>query len=187
MQNQKKWVSMINKIIKICLVLLRKLIFLFDGVDNKLFTLLYYQYLKKRGVKFGGRPNYISSLAYIDGQGMDIISIGKDVVISRDAMLLTHDYSVETALHAIGKGTADRHLHINEKIIIGDNSFIGARSSLLPGTIIGKNCIIGACSVIKGVIPDGSVVVGNPGKIVSNIYEQASKFEGDQICVKKRL
>lgn len=166
-----------NKIYKIYLFFLRKVIFLFDGVNNKLFTSLYYRFLKKRGIKFSGRPNYISSSAYIDGQGMNIISIGKDVVISRDAMLLTHDFSVETAFHAVGKGSEDRHIHINEAICIGDNSFIGARASLLPGTIVGKNCIIGACAVVKGRIPDGSIVVGNPGKIISNIEEYANKFK----------
>lgn len=165
-----------NKIYKIYIVCLRKVIFLLDGVNNKLFTNLYYIYLKKRGVNFSGKPNYISSSAYIDGQGMDIISIGKDVVISRDVMLLTHDFSVETALHAIGKGTKDRHIHINKEICIGDNSFIGARASLLPGTVIGKNCIVGACAVVKGIIPDNSIVVGNPGEIISDIEKYADKF-----------
>lgn len=165
-----------NKIYKIYLFFLRKVIFLFDGVNNKLFTSLYYRFLKKRGIKFSGRPNYISSSAYIDGQGMDIISIGKDVVISRDAMLLTHDFSVETALHSIGKGSEDRHLHINLPITIGDNSFIGARASVLPGTSIGTNCIIGACAVVKGVIPNGSIVVGNPSRIIGTSDRTALKY-----------
>ena len=52
---------------------------------------------------------------------------GKDVVISRDAMLLTHDYSIETALHSIDNGTLERTTHINGSITIGDNSFIGAK------------------------------------------------------------
>ena len=150
---------------------------MFDGINNRFFTILYSKYLKKRGVSFNGRPNYISSLAYIDGQGYKQISIGKDVVISREVMLLTHDYSIETALHAIGKGTNDRHISINKGIIIGNNSFIGARASLLPGTVIGENCIIGACAVVKGNIPSGSVVVGNPGKIVSSIENYENKCE----------
>lgn len=168
-----------KKIYKIYSVIIRKLIFLLDGVNNKIFTDFYYNYLKRRGVKFNGKPNYISSLAYLDGQGLDIISIGKDVVISREAMLLTHDYSIETALHSIGKGSKDRHMHINNPIKIGDNSFIGARASLLPGTTIGKNCIIGACAVVKGNIPDGSIIIGNPGKKRKSIQEYASKFLGD--------
>ena len=163
-------------IFKIYSVLLRKCIFLFDGINNKLFTKLYYRFLKKRGVVFNGCPNYISSKAYIDGQGYNIITIGKDVVISRDAMLLTHDYSIETALHSINKGTSKRTTHIDGPITIGDNSFIGARASLLPGTKIGNNCIIGACAVVKGNIPDGSVVIGNPYKIICNTNDIAHKY-----------
>ena len=163
-------------IFKIYSVLLRKCIFLLDGVNNKLFTKLYYNFLKRRGVNFNDCPNYISSKAYIDGQGYNIITIGKDVVISRDAMLLTHDYSIETALHSINKGTDKRTTHINNSITIGDNSFIGAKASLLPGTKIGNNCIIGACAVVKGNIPDGSVVIGNPYKIICNTDNIAYKY-----------
>ena len=165
-----------DKLYKIYSVLIRKIIFLLDGINNKTFTHLYYIFLKNRGVIFNGRPNYIASNAYIDGQGYRLISIGKDVVISREAMLLTHDFSIETALHTIGDGPEDRHLHINKPIIIGDNSFIGARASLLPGTTIGKNCIIGACSVVKGNVPDGTVIIGNPSKQISTTIEYAQKF-----------
>lgn len=166
-----------GKLGKIFSVFERKCIFLMDGINNRLFTLLYYKYLQRRGVTFTGRPNYISSKAYLDGQGYQIISIGKDVVISREVMLLTHDYSVENVLHTVNEGTKDRHLHINAQITIGDNSFIGARASLLPGTTIGKNCIIGACAVVKGEIQDGSVVVGNPGKIVAKTSDMVEKVK----------
>ena len=168
---------MMKKVFKIYSVIVRRFISLFDGVNNKFFTKLYYIYLKNRGVQFEGQPNYIASSAYIDGQGLKIIQIGKDVVISREVMLLTHDYSIETALHSINKGTNERKMHINLPISIGENSFIGARVSILPGTTIGKNCIIGACAVVKGNIPDNSVVIGNPCKIISHTTEIAKKYE----------
>lgn len=166
-----------NKISKIISVLERKNIFLLDGLNNRLFTDKYYEYLKKQGVNFNGRPNYISSKAYIDGAGYNIISIGKDVVISRNVTLLTHDFSIETAFHSIGKGTDDRHLHINEPIIIGDNCFIGANATILPGSTIGTNSIIGACAVVKGTIPCNSVVVGNPARIVGKTDELAYRYQ----------
>lgn len=165
-----------TKIRKVFSVIHRKLIFLLDGLDNKLFTKCYYKYLKKQGVQFKGMPNYIASSAYLDGAGLKIISIGKDVVVSRNVTLLTHDYSPETALHAIGKGTLDRHLHINQSITIGNNSFIGANATLLPGTTIGENCIIGACAVVKGNIPNNSIVVGNPAKIIKKTTDLARKY-----------
>ena len=55
---------------------------------------------------------------------------------------------------------------ILEPITIGKNSFIGKRATILPGTTIGPNFIIGAGSVVKGNIPDDSIVIGNPGEIV---------------------
>ena len=161
------------KVKKIVTVILRNIIFLFDGINNKEFTNMYYKWLKKRGVTFVGKPNYISSKAYIDGQGYRKIVIGKDVVISREVMLLTHDYSVETALHAINEGTEERKLHINNGITIGNNSFIGARASLLPGSKIGENCIVGACAVVKGEIPNNSIVVGNPARIINKTSDYA--------------
>lgn len=169
-----------NKVKKILSVLHRRQIFLLDGINNKLFTKKYYKYLKKLGVNFTGIPNYISSKAYIDGQGLSLITIGRDVVVSRNVTLLTHDYSPETALHAVGKGTADRRLHINKGITIGDNTFIGANATILPGSQIGSNCIVGACSVVKGIVPDNSIVIGNPAKIIKNINSLAQKYLKDQ-------
>lgn len=165
-----------NKFKKILSVLCRNVICSLDGLNNRVFTDLYMAYLKKNGVRFRGRPNYISSSAYFDGQGLRDIEIGDEVVISREVMLLTHDYSVENALHAVGAGTPDRHLKKDGAILIGDNSFIGARASLLPGTRIGKDCIVGACAVVKGVIPDDSVVAGNPGIIIKKTSELGRKL-----------
>lgn len=57
---------------------------------------------------------------------------------------------------------------------IGDHSLIGMGAVLLTDARIGKNCIIGAGSLIpQGVeIPDGSVVMGNPGKVRRSIREE---------------
>lgn len=165
-----------QRIKKVLTVLVRKLICLLDGINNRVFTNLYWRYLDKLGITFSGRPNYICSSAYFDGQGMSLISIGKDAVISREVMFLTHDYSIETALHSVGLGTVERSIKIDGSISVGDNSFIGARVSLLPGSTIGNNCIIGACAVVKGHIPDNSVAVGNPARVIKTIDMCAEEF-----------
>lgn len=54
-------------------------------------------------------------------------------------------------------------------ITIRDNVFIGAFAIVLPGSNVGNNCIIGAGCVVKGMIPDNSVVIGNPCKIIKTI------------------
>lgn len=49
---------------------------------------------------------------------------------------------------------------------IGDGSFVGTNATILPRVNIGKWCVIGAGSVITRDVPDYSVVVGNPGRVV---------------------
>lgn len=51
-----------------------------------------------------------------------------------------------------------------KSVSIEENTFIGAGAIILPGTRIGKHCIIGAGAVIKGVIEDYSILIGNPAK-----------------------
>ena len=139
----------------------------------------YVKYLEKLGININGMPNYISSDAYFDSHDYTKITVDNGVVISREVMLLTHDYSIARGFIALNDGEitwdASNTPHFLGDIVIGENSFIGARSSLLPNTYIGKNCIIGACSVVKGVIPDNSIVVGNPAKVVGNTINWAKK------------
>ncbi len=58
---------------------------------------------------------------------------------------------------------------------IGDNSLIGMGTTVLNGAKIGKNCLIGAGALIteNKVIPDGSLVMGAPGKVVRELDAQA--------------
>ena len=57
---------------------------------------------------------------------------------------------------------------------IGDNSLIGIGAVILNNAKIGKNCIIGAKSLIteNKQIPDSSLVVGSPGKIVRTVTDE---------------
>ena len=58
--------------------------------------------------------------------------------------------------------------HFIKPITVGRGSFIGARATLLGGTHIGENCIIGANACVKGRIPDNSIVIGNPTCVVGD-------------------
>ncbi len=122
-----------NKVKKVLRVFERNVICCLDCLNNRVFTDAYSKFLRKHSVRFHGRSNYISSSVHFDGQELKSIQIGGEVVVSREVMLLTHDYSAENALYAVGGGTAGRHLKFDGTISIGDNSFIGARASLLPG------------------------------------------------------
>ena len=60
---------------------------------------------------------------------------------------------------------------------IGDNSLIGIGAVILNKAKIGKNCIIGAKALIteNKVIPDNSLVVGAPGKVIREVTEGRKK------------
>jgi carbonic anhydrase/acetyltransferase-like protein (isoleucine patch superfamily) len=68
----------------------------------------------------------------------------------------------------IGDGVTVGHNVILHGCTIGDNSLVGMGSTILNGAQVGRNCLIGAGALITEgkVIPDNSVVMGSPGKIV---------------------
>lgn len=59
-------------------------------------------------------------------------------------------------------------------IYIGNNSFLGFGSVILPGVHIGNNCVIGANSVVMHDLPDYSVAAGNPAVIVMRFDERTT-------------
>lgn len=68
----------------------------------------------------------------------------------------------------IGENVTIGHGAIVHGCTIGDNTLVGMGAILMNGCRIGKGCIIGAGAIVTGgkEIPDHSLVVGNPGKIV---------------------
>ena len=132
-------------------------------------TKFQYYCLKKLGVKFGAkRPRYLSAKIWIDGGGYSTISIGSGVTISSLTRLLTHDWALDTIYEGIFSERCDPPIGKKDKIVIGDYSFIGTGCIILPGVEIGKCCLIGAGTVVRGKIPDYSIVVGNPGVITGD-------------------
>ena len=49
---------------------------------------------------------------------------------------------------------------------IGPNCFIGSGAKILAGTVLGAQCVVGANTVVRGTFPPGSVIAGNPARIV---------------------
>jgi acetyltransferase-like isoleucine patch superfamily enzyme len=113
--------------------------------------------LRARGVGIGENcaiyTEFFSTEPYL-------VTIGNHVGISGGVKFLTHD----------GAAWLMRHEHPQRQalgtITVGDNCFIGENSLILCGTSIGSDCVIGAGAVVRGRIPDNSLVIGNPGEIV---------------------
>ncbi|WP_404441898.1 hypothetical protein LG307_11355 [Sutcliffiella horikoshii] len=58
---------------------------------------------------------------------------------------------------------------MTKSVTIGDNVWIGGNAVILPGVTIGDNAVIGAGSVVTKSIPENSLAVGNPCKVVKEI------------------
>jgi carbonic anhydrase/acetyltransferase-like protein (isoleucine patch superfamily) len=106
----------------------------------------------------------------------DTITIGENSNI-QDGSVLHADYGVPLN---IGANVTVGHLVMLHGCTIGDGSLIGIGSIILNGAKIGRNCLIGAnCLITEGKeIPDNSVVMGAPGKVVREVSpEQARVLE----------
>lgn len=77
----------------------------------------------------------------------------------------------------IGAGVTVGHGAILHGCVIEENTLIGMGAILLNGCHIGKNCIVGAGALVTGdtVIPDNSVVLGNPGKIKREVKPEEAE------------
>jgi len=95
---------------------------------------------------------------------VDSIRIGENTNIQDGAVL---HVDAGSPLE-IGSGVTVGHAAVLHGCTVGDDTLIGIRSVVLNGAKIGKNCLIGANTLVteNKVIPDGSLVVGSPGKAI---------------------
>jgi acetyltransferase-like isoleucine patch superfamily enzyme len=92
-----------------------------------------------------------------------LISIGDRVTITSGVKIITHDGSTILVRNDAGH----RYLYY-ASVTIGDDVFIGINSIILPGVTIGSKVVIGAGSVVTRNIPENSVAVGNPAKVIGS-------------------
>lgn len=91
----------------------------------------------------------------------------------------------------IGRFVTVGHKAVLHGCTVGDNSLIGINAVVLNGAKIGNNCLIGANTLIPEgvVIPDGSLVVGTPGKVkrqLSAEEQQGLKSNAERYVVNMR-
>lgn len=127
-----------------------------------------------QGMRVGANAYFVNS--YFDPFHPELITIGNNVTVT-NSVVLTHDDSsiVFTNRRRVGP------------VHIGDNVFIGYRSLILPGVAIGSNCIIGAGSVVTRDIPDNSIAVGVPAKVVKAMFDHLQHLEADPFLLGIRV
>jgi len=130
--------------------------------------------LTKRGLVIGTNLKVMSG-CIIDPSHCWHIKIGNNVTLAPRVIILAHDASTKTFLNYTKVAN----------VTIGNNVFIGAGSIILPGVNIGNNVVVGAGSVVTRSIPDNSLVVGVPSKVLCdlNFYlEREKNLMNDENC-----
>lgn len=110
---------------------------------------------------------WVAPSALIDRTWPRGIHIAAGCIIDEEAVILTHDLTRGVYL--------DTH--------IGARSIVGPRAMVLPGVRVGEDCVLFPGALVNRNVPNGSVVVGNPGQIsprghVPDAAEPVSAPEG---------
>lgn len=148
-----------------------------NRLNCKAYKKLYPDFLRWGGVSVedafqeGGFDPWIAPSAYFDPGYPELISIGRGTTISFEACFLAHDYGLDKELFA----RSGEHGLLLGKISVGRHCFIGARAMILPGTVLGDGCVVGAQAVVKGVFPAGSIIAGNPGKVIGTVGQMLDR------------
>ncbi|WGW12168.1 acyltransferase [Saxibacter everestensis] len=123
--------------------------------------------LRARGMRIGEGCRILSDF---DASEPWLISIGDRVTVSTNIEVLTHD----------GTGWMYRDDHGRRfryaAVSIGSDVFIGSRAIIMPGVTIGSKCVIGAGAVVTRSVPSGTVVAGNPARVISSWNDLEAKI-----------
>ena len=100
-----------------------------------------------------------------------------------DRVLIAPNVTIATANHTLEPELRRYEMQYVRDVHIGENTWIGTGVIVLPGVTIGKNCVIGAGSVVTRDIPDNSLALGNPCRVVREIgeYDNEYYFHGEKI------
>ncbi len=93
------------------------------------------------------------------------ILIGKKCLISYNVSIFDSDHKFNMSDFSPMKTGQDKP----KSVVIGDNCFIGAHSFILKGVHLGSHCVVGANSVVTKSFPSGSVIAGNPAKLIKKL------------------
>lgn len=126
-------------------------------------------YARKKGVQVGENCRI-----YIRSWGSEpfLIRLGDNVTITSGVKFITHDGST-----CLVKDVQGKRYQRFAPIQVGSNVFIGVNSIVMPGITIGSNVVIGAGSVITKDIPDNSVAVGVPARVISSFEDYQVKIQ----------
>lgn len=104
-----------------------------------------------------------------------LITLGNNVHITDGTKFITHDGGTLLYRNQIPD------LEITKPIVVGNNVYIGNNVIILPGVTIGNNVVIGAGAVVSKDIPDNSVAVGVPARVIKTADEYLEKIKSQSL------
>ena len=110
------------------------------------------------------------NLVILDGAK---VKIGNNVFIAPNVGIYTAGHPFDVAQRNSG-------LEYAYPITIGNNVWIGAGVSILPGVTIGDNTVVGAGSVVNRSLPSGVLAVGNPCRVIRRLLDEGELAKKDQ-------
>lgn len=132
------------------------------------------KYIERVGVNFPkGKVYLYGDISW--GTEPWIITLGENVHITNGVKFITHDGGTLLYRHIIPD------LEITKPITVGNDVYIGNDVILLPGVTIGNNVIIGAGAIVANDIPDNSVAVGVPAKVIKSADEYFEKIQKESL------
>lgn len=118
-----------------------------------------------KGMKIGNNVGLGTHGHY--GSGAGFLEIGNDTIFGNYVSIHPENHNYKDKKFPI------RLQGVNSKggVKIGNNCWIGAKVTILDGTVIGDNCIVAAGAVVKGIFPENVMIGGIPAKIIKRIYD----------------
>ena len=103
------------------------------------------------------------------------MTIGTNVHITDNVRFVGHDGGTLLFRHIVPD------LEITKPITVGDDVYIGNNVLIMPGVTIGNKVIIGAGAVVTRDIPDNSVAVGIPARVIKTADEYFEKIQRESL------
>lgn len=124
---------------------------------------------------------WVNHYARIDASGG--VKIGNGCQIGYSSMILSHSSHMAIRLNGeqyIHMDVDVRKGYIHKEVCIGEYTFIGGHACIMPGVKIGKGCVVGVGSVVTKDVPDYSIVVGAPAKVIGSTLDTDKPFFSDR-------
>lgn len=131
------------------------------------------KYAKKIGVNMGKNVHLYGRVSWSTEPW--IITLGSRVYITDGVKFITHDGGTLLFRSQISD------LEITKPITVGDDVYIGNNAIILPGVTIGSRVVIGAGAVVSKDIPDNSVAVGVPARVIKTADAYLDKLTDESL------